>query len=1203
MYKIFTRKNDVLYRHVRKILLIMRLIILLLTISFAHVNASSYAQKISIDKQRTTLEQIFNEIKKQAGYDFIYDEALIKNEALISLRVKNASLKTVLDQCFEGKALTYSITDNIVVIKERIIISATKSLADVEVKGKVLDAKGNPIARATVTIKGTKRIVLTNEKGEFNLGKANEEATLIVTHISFKPQELPLKGKSDPITIILQDKDNELSNIIISTGYQKLSQRELASAVTQVKIEDIALDSKLSVDQMLAGKIPGLMSLQTSGEPGATPKIRIRGTSSIIGGSAPLWVLDDIILENPVKMDLSNLNSPDARYLIGNAIAGINARDIETITVLKDASATAIYGSRAANGVIVVTTKKGRVGKPQINYSGSASLNQRVSYDDLNLMNAGERIRLSQEIIADNINYGRVPRRLGYEGLYLDYLDKEISYDQFKTGVKEMSVRNTDWYNLLFRNSITNNQSVNVSGGSDRTTYYGSLSYSDMAGTAKGSSEKRYSGMAKINSWTSDNFFIGFQINASNSQGKGFHSSVNPNKYAYETSRTIPAFNKDGSEYFYPTQQRSQEFLINAPKEDMMYNIMNETRLTGAGSNGTNITAQLNLEYRFLNGFKYRFLGGFDQALSNTSSWAEEKSNYVSTKRLWNPGILVEGTDAFNASPIPWGGIISNTNQRKSSYTLRNGFEYSKVFKGDHLLNGMVAQEIRSLHYKGFSSTNYGWQPERGNSISPTLTPAYLGIANSLNPVITDNIANNLSWLGTATYSYKDKITFNGNIRADGSNNFGSNPKYRFLPTWSLAAKYTISNEPFMENSKVFSYLAIRGSYGLQGNIDQSTSPDLIIQIGAKNAVTSLNESYIKFLANPDLRWEKTKAYNIGFDFSFFSRKKANSLDVLSGTIDIYAKKGTDIIVTRQVSQVMGLDQVKVNGGRVNNSGIEGSLRLSPFQTRDFSASINLIASYNKNTMIEANKELNMTNNDKLSGNALVEGKPIGSFYSYPYAGLNGTSGYPMFYNNKGDARYDLYINEISLIYSGVNQPDVSGGFDLSLRYKNWYANLGFQYALGGTSRLPNFYRSNYYAVFDALANTSKELGNRWRAPGDEKHTNIPVLYDRDKFTAAKNALNVPSQFVLQDYMLYMYDRSDIRTAKTDNLRLRNININYMVPQDVLKKLGVQSLSFSFQAENVFLYAKDAWQGKDPESGDSNTPLPKVYTIGINAGF
>lgn len=1209
----FTKTNTPLarfpaWRKVKKLLLIMKLTSLILLVAGLAASASGYSQRVTLSVQNAPLENVFREIKKQTGYEFLYGSKVLQVAKPVSVNVKDVTLEQVLTKCFEQQPLVYNIVEKTVIIGPRAPaapkMEEEKAPLPLTITGVVTDTSGTPLPGANVTVKGTATTVVADRTGHFSI-QANAGDVLVITYVGFERKEVKVPADATShLTISLKRTSFALNEVmLVYTGYQALSQRELASAVTQVKMKDIELGSKYSVDQMLAGVIPGLMSLQTSGEPGATPKIRIRGTTSIVGGSAPLWVLDGIILEDPVNVDLSNLTSPDAQYLVGNSIAGINARDIESITVLKDASASAIYGSRAANGVIVVTTKKGRIGKPQVNYSGNISINQRVSYGDLNLMNAGERIQLSQDILRENIQYSRVPRRLGYEGLYLDYLDRNITYDQFKTGVQKMIDNNTDWYDLLFRNSITSNQSVSLSGGNDRTTYYASLGYSNIQGAAKGSDQTRYSGMVKINSWVHSKLFAGLQVNASNTKGNGFHSSVNPNRYAYETARTIPAYNDDGSYFMYLTQQKSQEFpAASAPKEDLVYNILNETKRTGAGSNITNLTAQLNLEYLFLRGFRYKFLGGFDQSLTNSSSWAEEASNYVATKRLANAGVLVQGTSDFDNSVIPWGGILSNSDQRKTSYTLRNSLEYNRLIYRSHLINVMVSQEVRSLRYKGLLATYYGWQPERGNTISPAITTGYTGILSSLRPIITDKVNNNVSWLGTATYSYKDKLTFNGNIRADGSNNFGENPKYRFMPVWSVAGKYTLSNEPFLQYSKAVSYLAIRGSYGIQGNIDKATSPDLIIRVGSRDGTTGLNESYFQYLANPDLRWEKTRSMNAGLEFALFPRGNGQ-LDVISGIIDAYTKKGTAIIVTRQVSQVIGLSQVKVNGGKVNNKGVEGSIRIVPYQSKDVTVSLRLIASYNKNTLVEANREIGITNANKLAGNALVEGKPIGGFYSYAFAGLNETSGYPMFYNNKGEKRYELYTDELNLVYSGVNIPDWSGGTDLSLRYKNFYATFAFQYAIGGVARLPNFYRVNYFNVFDALANVSKELNDRWRAPGDEQHTVIPVLYDNVKYAAAKAALGIPAQLTTYEGPLKMYDQSDVRTAKTDNIRLRNINLSYVIQRNVLRKIGFENLTFNLQAENLFLIADKKWQRRDPESGGSNTPIPKVYTFGIVAGF
>lgn len=1163
---------------------------------------------ISMNKKEATLEAVLKEIGEKGDCKLLYNYDEISRFDGITVNANNIKVEEILSRVLTNTGLTFSFKDNTIVIQREPTPSVIMAPAQPERDGRrtitaqVITTTGEIIPGAHIRLKGTSIGGFTDEKGFCELVVGQDARTLITSCIGTHPREITIGGETHYV-IELEETDYMIGEaVIVQTGYQSLSKRELASAIYQVDHDKINLASRMSVDQMLAGQVPGMLVMQTSGEPSATPTIRIRGTSSIIGGRSPLWVLDGIILEDQVDVDVSNLNSPDAPYLIGNAIAGINPRDIETITVLKDASATAIYGSRAANGVIVVTTKKGKVGEPVISYSGSVTVNRRVGYGDLQLMNSGERIQLSQEIVSDKIKYSRVPSGLGYEGLLIDYYNNQISYDEFQQGVNTLATNNTDWYGLLFRNSLTHSHSVNISGGSNRTTYYASLGYNKNLGTAIGSDSERFSGMAKINSWVNDRLYIGFQLNASNSRNHGFHSSVNPNTYAYETSRTIAAYNPDGTYFMYPTQQKSQTAISIAPQEELLYNIINEMDLTGSNSNISNVTAQLNLQYNFLPSFRYKMLGGFDQSSTSNDTWAKEASYYVSMIRRWNPGTLQQGTADYEASVIPVGGIMSYNNQRKDSYTFRNTLEYSDLLGSDHLLNVMGALELRSMKYTGLSGTYYGWQPERGMTIAPALTEGYFGILNSLRPAIVDNISNNVSWIGSATYSYKDKITLNANVRADGSNNFGDNPKYRFLPIWSAAAKYTLTNEEFLRHSNILRYLAVRASYGIQGNIDKATSPDLIIQIGAKNGITGLPESYFKYLPNPDLRWERTNSVNVGLDFSLFGHSNPGFRDVVSGSVDLYNKEGHELIVVRQVSQVLGLDQVKINGGRMRNSGVEASLNITPIQTKDFNLSTTLIFSYNYNVLLEANKELNMTYNDKINGNALVEGQPIGAFYSYEFAGLNPNWGFPMFYDNAGDKRYNIDDDLMNVVYSGVNIPPYSGGWEISGRYKGFHVNLNFQYASGGVARLPNLYRTNYYAVFDPLANVSKDMNDRWRKPGDELHTTIPAIWDYEKAKIAEAELeeDLPSTVLLGKSPLEMYDRSSVRVARTDNFRLRSINLSYVVPQAKVSKLGIESLIITAQAENLFTIANKAWQGRDPESGHSNIPIPRVFTLGLN---
>ena len=358
---------------------------------------------------------------------------------------------------------------------------------------------------------------------------------------------------------------------------------------------------------------------------------------------------------------------------------------------------------------------------------------------------------------------------------------------------------------------------------------------------------------------------------------------------------------------------------------------------------------------------------------------------------------------------------------------------------------------------------------------------------------------NTVSWIFTASYSYKDKFLVNGNMRMDGSNQFGSNPKYRFLPIWSVSGKYTMSHEDFLRNSNIISYLALRASYGIQGNVDGGTSPDLVIQVGAQDAVTGHNQSTIAYLPNPDLRWEKTTSYNIGFDLSLFR-------DRISVVADVYKKRGTDMIMNKNVSQSNGIQTVKINAGKVDNSGVEIGVNIIPFRMKDWDFAVGINYSYNRNKLIDANESL-VTNDEKLAGNALVVGQALGTLYSYDFVELNHNTGYPVFRDMNGNTtftnsqgveypNYSLYADEANLVKSGVMTAPNQGGFNISLGYKGLRLSGSFTYQFGGVNRLSDIYGSNWNHAFDPMSNVSKEYAKRWRQSGDEANTNIPV-HDR----------------------------------------------------------------------------------------------------------
>lgn len=367
--------------------------------------------------------------------------------------------------------------------------------AQTVIKGIVSDDSGEALFGAVVQVKEkskTNSYAVTDQNGRYSVNVSDpSSAVLDVSMISMLTQSVRVNGRTE-IDIQLAP-DTEMLDQVVVTGYQTTSKRELASAVSIVKAEDIKMPGVMSVDQMLQGQVAGMSVVQTSGTPGAAAKIRVRGTSSIIGNKSPIWVLDGVILDDPVDVDHSDLTGDDAEYLVGNAIAGVNPNDIESITILKDASATAIYGIQAANGVIVVTTRKGRSGRARISYSGNVTVQQRDSYRRLNLMDAYDRILLSRDINAAGLHYERTQSSLniGYEGLLNSYKSRSLDLDEFKQALDDMARMNTDWFSLLYRNAVTQSHSVSVSGGTDNTTYYVSVGTDLQPGTARGGAREQ----------------------------------------------------------------------------------------------------------------------------------------------------------------------------------------------------------------------------------------------------------------------------------------------------------------------------------------------------------------------------------------------------------------------------------------------------------------------------------------------------------------------------------------------------------------------------------------------------------------------------------------------------------------------------------------------------------------------------------------
>ncbi|MFR4037632.1 MAG: SusC/RagA family TonB-linked outer membrane protein [Butyricimonas faecalis] len=568
----------------KKLLLVMKLSSLLMLLFCMNLSAGIHAQeaKFSVAVENGNIREIIRIIKQQSDYTFVYNVEELDHIGSITMNVKDSDVRTILDVCLKNSGYTYSILDKVIVIRKA-ELQQQKQIK--KIRGIVTDKKKAPLPGVTVLIKGTTIGVSTDQNGRFEIVQPKDSnVTLIVSFIGMKTQTIVYKGKE--LNIVMEEDSQEMEEVVV-TGYQVINRRKNTGSSQRLKMDDIMTAGVPNLDQMLEGRISGMTLVSGSGEVGVAPKIRIRGTSTLIGNREPLWVVDGIIVQDPVPISAEELNDPDYINRIGNAIAGLNPQDIERLDVLKDAAATALYGTKAANGVIVITTKKGRVGAPIINYNMTTTFRQRPRYSDrkIELMNSKERIQFSRELNEQHYVFSGHFNYVGYEGLLNDLYNGKINDTQFAEKVAYLETLNTDWFKLLTEDSFSHQHTVSISGGSNKTRYYASIGYSRDNDVLKGNYNERYTSSLNLESTLTEWLNASFQIQGNASRRKYNQSEISPMDYAYNTSRAIPAYDENGK-YAYYEKQTGRYY--------RQYNILNNWKtVTRTNTPGITVTANL----------------------------------------------------------------------------------------------------------------------------------------------------------------------------------------------------------------------------------------------------------------------------------------------------------------------------------------------------------------------------------------------------------------------------------------------------------------------------------------------------------------------------------------------------------------------------------------------------------------------------------
>lgn len=1061
------------------------------------------------------------------------------------------------------------------------------------ITGIILDKADNePLIGASIAVMSSQGTVAygttTDLDGKFKIEVSPNDHNLVCRFIGYTAKTLHLKSDKNNYTIYMENAGKEMDELVV-TGYQAIDRRKLTSAVTTVKITDEKIGSVRSIDQALAGQIAGLSSVSTSGSPGAPVKLRIRGISSINGTQDPLWVLDGIPLEGTDIPSMEELKDIDNIYQ--TSIAGINPTDIESITVLKDAAATAIYGARAANGVIVITTRNGKAGKPQINFSTKLTYSPKSDIDRLNLLNSQEKVGLELDLLQSNYtfreNKGDVARIISQYGLTDAYKNGgwNALSPEAQSDINHLRSINTDWNDILFRNVFNQEYNLSLSGGSDKANYYTAVGYYVEQGNVESVKNDRFNVTLKTNYRVNSKLKLGASVFANRRKQRSYLTNydgfTNPVYYSRLANPYMRPYD-DAGNYIYDVNIQHSKGDI-APD----FNIFEERHNTSNTNTTLSLMSIFDAELKLNDKFKITSQFGLQYDEGSIEKYSGEESYTMRREKASAMYAYTDGTRSI----LPAGGSNKITDSHSYQWTWKAMAEYQQRFKDKHELELMAGTEIRHADASTLYSAVYGYDRKSLTS-SPVIFPSE-NYARQF-PLHTETHTENafVSWFATGSYTLLHRYTLGGSIRFDGSDIFGVAKKYRYLPLYSVSGLWRVVDEPFMKNADFIDNLSIRASYGLQGNIDKNTSPYLVGTYQKVSILPNNSEDIIRpgSAPNPDLRWEKTQSVNVGADFAVLD-------NAISLSVDYYYRKGSDLIGLRMLPLETGYSSTTINWASMENEGVEFALTTRNINTKNFTWFTNLNFGFNRNKILKESVAENATYPGR-------EGYPVGAIFAYKTAGLD-EDGYPLFVTKNGQtvtATEFLKLNNAGAstltaeeqrnlyTYIGTTDPKVSGGFTNTFKYKRVSLAINCIFNFGmHVKTAPSYSPTNY----DRGLNTNHDILNRWTP--DNTNTSLPKLMTSDER---------PGEYIRYSEF-GLFNDLDIWVKKQNYFRFQSIRLGYELPEKWLRPIGVKNASVSLEGRNLWVIASNYDNYLDPETMGNPfaQPIPKSFIFGLNINF
>lgn len=1161
----------------RKLILVMKLAIILMIGTVLQVSAAGFAQKVTYAQKNATIERVFSEIKKQTGYRVLYSNYILNDATVVDVNFKQTPLDEVLTTVLKGKALTYMIESNkSIVLKEKetsFLDRVNRYFAAVNIKGRVLDANGTPLPSVSVRIKNTNNVVVTSADGRFSITVPDEKTILVFSYVGYVTREITA---SQNMTVVMQEEKNLLNDLVV-VGYGSSKKKDLTGSVSTVEAKDIQNVPFATFDNALAGKAAGVQVTKADGAPGGAVRIRIRGSSSLLGGNDPLYIIDGVPVQvrsnfintgfdvgSPVGNDINNAGGVNAglsaSFVNGlNGLGGLNVDDIESISILKDASSTAIYGSKAANGVVIVTTKRGKKDmKPQITAGYYSTVTTPITPRVLN----GDEYRLLLTEAAKNVYAERTAVNDPIPPYVNTIVNNPSAY---------FNNANTNWIKEVTRNTLSHNADLAIQGGGSASKYYSSISYNSTPGVVKSSDYQRISGKLNLENEIGKKFrlltnmIIGYtnQNIGDGAYGQALRSS--PDFLPYDATGNPTDFSSVGASYL---------------------GFQNPVGLLKATNNAKTLSLLGSLSALY----------DFNPDLQFKSTVSLNSQNY--NQRNYIPSFLSIGN--FYGNIDNSGGIGGNSNSRLTNWFVENTLTFTKHINEVHDINILAGTSYETIKNSFFSVTAQGYPDDNVlNNLSSAVTPLYTKGNDPSKPQ-----SYLLSFYLRANYSLLDKYLFTFTGRTDGSSKFGPDNKFGYFP--SAAIGWRISKENFLKNEKWIDDIKFRASYGLTGS--QNIGDQMYRTLYSPYSYGGSSALIPTQLGNQAIKWESTKATDLGLDISLFNNR-------MQATVDYYNKKTNGALLALPVAPSSAYTTLLKNTADIKNTGLEVSLQGDLIRNKNFRWNASFNVTWNKSLVTRLDKNADLGQIGSLSGlelgnTTLVEGEPLGLITGYKVTGIIKTKEqldaykkdlgmlgdifYP--YLNIGDVMYDLdyeIYKQYNSAYPKTNEiiarvaPKYYGGFTQGFTYKNLDFQLYFTFSQGGSLLWGDHVSSTQ---FSGTSNANAVMLKRYNA--DNLNSDQPRLLLGDGRSPI----------------------SSMDVFSSSYIKLRTLSFNYRLNKSKwMERAGLINASLFASATNLFTITK--YPGNDPETSNdtysvtggyfdaSVYPTVRTFSLGLKVGF